>query len=104
MGTWKLAVENIAAVLAGREWLQVVFVVAVGTSAGALFLLGCWLACHPHYLPLLWKTVPWALGALATVKLLLARSVLQKTDGFRNDDAAHRDSAGDGCGSWWRLA
>ena len=82
VGTWKLAVENIAAVLAGREWLQVVFVVAVGTSVGALFLLGCWLACHPHYLPLLWKTVPWALGALATVKLLLARSVLQKLTAF----------------------
>jgi hypothetical protein len=70
--TWKGMTESMWLGLTGRAWLGNVFAVGMGTLIGGGTLVAVWIAFYPAVQALLLSLVPWLVGSLLALKLILA--------------------------------
>ena len=74
--TWKGLAESFWIALTGRAWLANAFAFGFATLFGCGILFGLWLAFHPELQARLWSLVPWLIGLLLIVKVIVAVWVL----------------------------
>ena len=70
--TWKGMAESMWLGLTGRTWLSNAFAFGMGTLIGGGTLVAVWIAFYPAVQALLLSLVPWLIGFLLAVKLVLA--------------------------------
>ena len=76
--TWKGLVESLWMGLTGRPWLVNVFTFGLAILFGCGTLFGLWLAFYPAMQALLWSLMPWLIGLVLTLKMLVATWVLYR--------------------------
>jgi hypothetical protein len=74
--TWKALVESLWMGLAGRPWLINTLAFGFAGMLGCGTLLSLWVLGHPEVLTLLWSLVPWLVGLMLALKLVLAAWVI----------------------------
>jgi hypothetical protein len=75
VGSWKPMIANLFLGLAGRGWVWTVGVLSISVAMMVALLIGGWVGMHPEYHGDLLACVPWALGLVAALKLLLGACV-----------------------------
>lgn len=74
--TWKGLVESLWIGLTGRPWLLNAIALGFAALFGCGILSSLWASLHPELHPFLLSLVPWLIGFLLTLKLLIAAWVL----------------------------
>ncbi len=79
VATWKRKIDGLFVGLTGRPWIIVVLAVVCLPASFALLGFGWWLYKHPDTHEITLLVLPWLLGAVVLVRLLLAGGALRES-------------------------
>ena len=76
--SWKALTTGMWSTLMGRKWATYTVGIVANAIFGLVALAGYWVYKHPQYQPTLMSYIPWFVGTLLVVKLLVAAWLLKR--------------------------